>query len=99
MQMATLHRLQQLEHLFAVTIKIKTFCNSKIISKKLIEERLIYYELNFFLSIDCSEPWSLTIHLDDRSDDGRVAQANDANTALTTVTCVWEHLNSPEAFL
>jgi len=30
---------------------------------------------------DCSEPWSLTYHVDDRSDDGRTNQANDANIA------------------
>jgi len=30
---------------------------------------------------DCSEPWSLTFFTDDRSDDGRVAQANDAAAA------------------
>jgi len=30
---------------------------------------------------DCSEPWSLTIHVDDRSDDGRQATANDAAAA------------------
>jgi len=32
---------------------------------------------------DCSEPWSLTYHVDDRSDDGQQATPNDNNVAAT----------------